>query len=133
MLSLLLVPVRVSEACVPVTLRAHTIGRGDCTDNTPSSNTDVNVTVVDNSATIIVVAPTIVNIKTSFDIYYLKIELQQYIYTLHWQYTFHNLSISFDLVDGGVYFCMYYFVIILCYYSLIIVRKYIVVAIILTM
>jgi hypothetical protein len=38
--------------------------------------------VVDNTATIIVI-PTIDNIKTSFDIYYLKIVLQQYTYTLH--------------------------------------------------
>ena len=58
------------------------MGRGDSTDNTPSSNTDVIVTVVDNTATIIVI-PTIDNIKTSFDIYYLKIVLQQYTYTLH--------------------------------------------------
>jgi hypothetical protein len=58
------------------------VGRGDSTDNTPSSNTDVIVTVVDNTATIIVI-PTIDNIKTSFDIYYLKIVLQQYTYTLH--------------------------------------------------
>src|SRR5215216_2253210 len=70
MLSLLFVPVRVSVSCVPVMLSAHTVGRGDSTDNIPSSNTDVIVTVVDNTVTIIVV-PTIINIKASFDIYYL--------------------------------------------------------------
>jgi hypothetical protein len=82
MLSLLLVPVMVSDSCVPVILSAHTVSRGDNTHNTPSSNTDVIVTVVDITATIIVI-PTIDNIKTSFDIYYLKIVLQQYTYTLH--------------------------------------------------
>src|SRR5215212_527218 len=82
-LSLLFVPVRVSDSCVPVMLSAHTGGRGDSTDNIPSSNTDVIIiTVVDNTATIIVV-PTIINIKASFGIYYLDIVLEQYSYTLH--------------------------------------------------
>src|SRR5215218_4491421 len=72
MLSLLFVPVRVSDSCVPVILSAHTVCRGDSIDNilSSSSNTDVIITVVDNTGTIIVV-PTIINIKASFDIYYL--------------------------------------------------------------
>jgi len=53
MLSLLFVPVRVSVSCVPVMLSAHTVDRGDNTYNTRSSNTDVIVTVVDNTATIL--------------------------------------------------------------------------------
>jgi hypothetical protein len=63
-------------------LSAHTGGRGDSTDNIPSSNTDVIITVVDNTATIIV-GTTIINIKASFGIYYLDIVLEQYTYTLH--------------------------------------------------
>jgi hypothetical protein len=73
MLSLLLVPVRASESCVPVILSAYTFGRGDSTDNTPSSNTDVIASVVDNTVTIIIVVLIIVNIKASFDIYHLNI------------------------------------------------------------
>ena len=67
MLSLLIVPVKVSDSCVPVTLTAHAIDRGDSTDNIPS-NTDVVLTVVNNIAVIIIAVTTIVNIKTSFDI-----------------------------------------------------------------
>jgi hypothetical protein len=65
MLSLLLVPISVSESCVPVTLSAQTV----VIDGSGNIWSTSDIVLVDNSA-VIVVVPTIIiaNIKTSFDI-----------------------------------------------------------------
>jgi hypothetical protein len=66
MLSLLLVPVNVSDSCVPVTLSAQTVvidGNGNIWSTS-------DIVLVNNSAVIVVVPIVIIiaNIKTSFDI-----------------------------------------------------------------
>ncbi len=67
MLSLLLVPVNVSDSCVPVTLSAQTVvidGNGNIWSTS-------DIVLVNNSVVIVVVVPIVIiiaNIKTSFDI-----------------------------------------------------------------
>ena len=66
MLSLLVVPVSVSESCVPVTLSAQTV----VIDGTGYIWPTGDIVLVNNSAVIVVVPIIIIiaNIKTSFDI-----------------------------------------------------------------
>src|ERR671915_1335702 len=66
MLSLLLVPISVSDSCVPVTLSAQTV----VIDGSGNIWSTGDIVLVNNSAVIVVVPIIIIiaNIKTSFDI-----------------------------------------------------------------